>query len=225
METTIIILSLLAFIMFITNIKLVNKNVKLNKESNKSVKLNKESNKSVDPETSKQLQKYKNEYNTYKNKYDTLISKINEFEKNHKKRKGYYVLSYSQWDIVKPSKRTTFKIRIYVTEEERYKNGECRVTLYDEFDFFDIKSVEDHVLNRNQIIKNIKSEFEELFKVSDIEWLELEEDLKEIRKNKIKFLKKSIKEQEEKGENSTDENSTDENERKDKLDHLNDISN
>jgi hypothetical protein len=130
----------------------------------------------------KKLLKEKTEYSE---KFDSINNLLKEYSKPI--RKGYYRSKLTQTPVIGTKSYTTDAI-IFVYEIDKYKSGESKIKIDDiEINVtdsnFDTKSAKDF------IIKNFKS----LKKTSEINWLESEEDIKEIRKEKLSKIKDSIK--------------------------------
>lgn len=120
----------------------------------------------------------------YKSKYSTLNQKVESIIKNLESpiRKGYYKLNCHQGLI-------NYTGIIYVSEIDRYKNGESKISLdYVEIDTGDGK------LDYQSAKSFLTKSFVSLMKTSEIEWLESENDLKELRKNKLEHLKDVLNE-------------------------------
>ena len=98
-------------------------------------------------------------------------------------RRGYYKCQfYANID------NTPFETVVFVNEIERYKSGESKIELVNiEY------GVSDLLVTYSNIEKHVRTYFKSIVKTSDINWLELEDDLLQDRKNKILKLIKNIK--------------------------------
>jgi len=124
-----------------------------------------------------------------KNKDNVIVSRnaaIQEFKSIlATNRQGYYDeninLTDSETNTSKP-----YTVYVYVKEIERYTNGMSKIQL--------IKSevVSGYSPNQYLWVKEcVEKRFSSVKKSSEIEWLEVEEDLKEMRKEKLnKILNK-----------------------------------
>lgn len=98
-------------------------------------------------------------------------------------RKGYYKVQ-----IVAYVDNSNFVTTVFVNEIERYKSGESKIEIYDiEYGISELK------VSHEKIKGRIVDTFVSIVKTSDINWLELEDDLMQERKNKINKLIKNIK--------------------------------
>lgn len=91
------------------------------------------------------------------------------------RRFGYYEYSVLTYGV-------TNKIRIFVSEIERYTNGESKIEL------IRTEFISGYQSEYNNIIKN-KFHFVDMRKSNEIEWLIVEDDIKEQRLKKLKELK------------------------------------
>lgn len=98
-------------------------------------------------------------------------------------RRGYYKCQFSA-----KIDNTPFETTVFVNEIERYKSGESKIEL-SEIEY----GVSELIVTHSKIDDHIKSGFKSIVKTSDIDWLELEDDLLQERKNKILKLIKNIK--------------------------------
>ena len=98
-------------------------------------------------------------------------------------RKGYYKVQ-----LVAYVDNSNFETTVFVNEIERYKSGESKIEIYDiEYGISELK------VSHEKIKGHIVDTFVSIVKTSDINWLELEDDLMQERKNKINKLIKNIK--------------------------------
>lgn len=97
-------------------------------------------------------------------------------------RTGYYDNTISLIeDDGKSSK--SYVARIYVKELEKYKNGESKIELDN------IEVISGFDINQYSWVKrSVNDRFCSIKKSDQIEWLEIEEDLKEMRKEKLKKI-------------------------------------
>jgi hypothetical protein len=97
-------------------------------------------------------------------------------------RKGYYKNS-SKYGLA------NYEIIVYVTEIDRYTNGESKINL-------ETIEVSGSIINSYNIdiLKKIATnKFSHIVKTSDIYWMESEIEIKEQRREKLKQLKALIK--------------------------------
>ena len=82
-----------------------------------------------------------------------------------------------------PTPEIDFKSLVYVNELDRYTNGESRI---------EIQSIEpgieENKVSKEVVEKFIKDKFKSLQKTSNIIWLESEQSIKDMRKEKLKKL-------------------------------------
>lgn len=128
--------------------------------------------------------KYKQAILKYNNLYNNVNDKLKEL--NKPLRLGYYKESLKVQETGKPD--ISFEAIVYVDEIARYTNGECRIQ---------INSIEpgisNTVINSSSVEQYIRNKFITLVKASDIEWLENESEIKELRRNKLEHLKEVLK--------------------------------
>ena len=114
---------------------------------------------------------------------DTLIGELDSFIKDVESplRKGYYrEKGWTQGNI-------KFDVIIFVSEIDRYKNGESRIKL----DSVEI-DVDKAAFNYTSAYNFAKNTFLTLRKTADIEWLESENEIRELRKSKLEHLKGAL---------------------------------
>jgi hypothetical protein len=92
-------------------------------------------------------------------------------------RKGYYKIGMMQGDI-------KYKPILYVTEIDRYTNGDSKIQL-DRIELCCGDSQLNHQSANNYII----NDFESLVPSTKVTWLDSENEIKEIRKEKLQRLK------------------------------------
>lgn len=176
MITSIVILSALVFLIFITNLDLVSKNIKSNAKISEL-----ESLKNVQQHNTK-------DHSVYKEKYESLVNEFNKLKESEKQRKGYYK-SQLTFTNGATKEKFDFDTLIYVKEVAKYKNGKSKI----EFLYVDIIWTHSGVGPQKDNVTNyVINHFESLVDSTEIEWLEVEEDIKEIRKNKMKQLTNMI---------------------------------
>lgn len=119
-------------------------------------------------------------YSMYK--YNVLKGKIKEL--NKPLRHGYYRLNCTQGTTKK------WEPTVFVNELDRYTNGESRISMsrieikVDDGDGqFNFKTANEFVIRK----------FESIVKTSDITWLESEQSIKDIRRNKLEQIQKIAK--------------------------------
>lgn len=122
-------------------------------------------------------------------KYKNLKSQVNSIMSELKNpiKIGYYktTLTLSQKD--KPD--VPFDVLIYVKELDHYTNGDSKIEIHK------IEpSIDATLMSHDRIEKYVKDGFVSLIKSTKVEWLESEHDIKEVRKNKLEQLKKSLNE-------------------------------
>ena len=123
-------------------------------------------------------------YNSLNKKYNNLIDKASTLidELNKPLRMGYYKMTCIQDNTI-----DYFPI-VYVSEIDRYTNGECKIKL---------ERVEISCGNKNFSVTSaeifVRKEFKSLVNITDITWLESEQTIKDQRKNKLKQLENNLK--------------------------------
>ena len=125
------------------------------------------------------------ETNSNLQKSSSLIASYEDL-KNLSNRKGYYenVLNLmSPEDRKNGLKGESYTCILYIKELDRYTNGMSKIELteIELISGFDSSKI-DHVKI------NMRTKFSSLKKTSDIEWLESEESIKELRKQKLKKI-------------------------------------
>jgi len=122
---------------------------------------------------------------TYLGKYNKLVKKTESVISSLKNplRRGYFTRDLK----TRTEPQELFTSTIYVTEIDRYTNGESKL---------EIEEIEPGIDNYKVETKKIKDyihgSFKSVMKTSDITWLESEGKIKEIRKNKLEQLKAAI---------------------------------
>jgi len=190
MITTIVILSVIVFMMFVNNFFLSSENKKANaKYSELALKVSK----------LESLKQNTLEHSAYKEKYESLVNEFNKLKQDSKLRKGYYKSQLTFTNINK--KKFDFDVLVYVKELDKYKNGKSKI----EFLYIDIIWTHSEIGPQKENVTNyVRNHFESLVDSTKIEWLESEEDIKEIRKNKMKHLSNMIEQNNKEFENLDD---------------------
>lgn len=111
-----------------------------------------------------------------------LIIKVDSDKRLH----GYIDFVGKQKNKI-TSAEIDYKIKVFVTELEKYKNGESKIKI-DNVKIISDESGLDIDRSTEFVIKNIP----EIVKTNEVEWLEIEESLKERRKEKLNKLKKAL---------------------------------
>ncbi len=117
-------------------------------------------------------------------KYKKLKNAVNKTisELNKPLRYGYYIRSLNITQPGAPNK--PFDTYVYVKEIDRYTNGDSKISI-DRIE----PIISENDMTHDRVIKYIKDEFKSIRLTSDITWLESENEIKEMRKNKLKHLK------------------------------------
>jgi hypothetical protein len=122
---------------------------------------------------------------------DILKDNLKENLLNLNLRAGFYKQTFKLAVSEDASKTSNYDIKIHIIEEERYLNGYSK-----------IKHIKTDILNgfrTNQYdyIKKLSIlKFDTIVKTSDIEWLEVDPDIKELRINKITSVLNEIEKDE-----------------------------
>ena len=101
-------------------------------------------------------------------------------------RKGYYdntVNLMSPEDYKNNSPGELYRCILYVKELDRYTNGMSKIELTD----VELISGFDNT-QFDYVKRTMRTKFSSLRKTSDIEWLESEDSIKEVRKQKLKKI-------------------------------------
>lgn len=106
-------------------------------------------------------------------KYRKLKKSIQEYKSIGTGRYGFYNFHYS----------SLYSALVYVKELDRYTNGFSKIEIY---------KIETtcSVSYRDNTINMIKDKFISLKNTSDIEWLESEDQIKKLRKEKLEKISK-----------------------------------
>lgn len=140
---------------------------------------------------------YQNLNSIHKNlntSYQNLVNKFNSFSNEFFVNKnGYYEDSVN---LISPEDRQNgksgdlYKCTIFVKELDRYTNGMSKLEL------INIEVVSGFDVNQySWVKKTLQNKFSSLKKTSDIEWLESETEIKELRKQKLDKLSDLLKEE------------------------------
>lgn len=125
---------------------------------------------------------------TEKDKNKNLEAKYNIIKESISKRQGYYYETTTLLSIEDRKKGLAgdpYKTYIYVQEIDRYTNGMSKIELK-KIEVISGYSIEKYPW----VIECETTQFSSLRKTSDIEWLESEDSIKELRKQKLKELDK-----------------------------------
>ena len=117
-----------------------------------------------------------------------LSKKIDNYISESKKplRTGYMTFDLKITELGKPD--FSFESLVYVNELDRYTNGESKI----EINKID-PCIDETKMSKERIEKYIKDKFRSLVKTSDVIWLESEQSIKDIRRQKLKQLEEKIK--------------------------------
>jgi hypothetical protein len=122
---------------------------------------------------------------------DILKDNLKENLLNLNLRAGFYKQTFKLAVSEDASKTSNYDIKIHIIEEERYLNGYSK-----------IKHIKTDILNgfrtdQYDYIKKLSIlKFDTIVKTSDIEWLEVDPDIKELRINKITSVLNEIEKDE-----------------------------
>lgn len=114
--------------------------------------------------------------------YIKAIRKIKMYLKEPNAKKGYFDYPLKLTNI---NGQYNITARLTIIELERYKNNKSKIKLEN----IDVEHIPNDV-PKVKILKYIEDNFTSLMNTSDITWLELEENLSEIRRKKLEQLKK-----------------------------------
>lgn len=137
----------------------------------------------IDSDTKNLIGNLENENNILNQKLKIAVEDITP------KRHGYYKDSLR---LVSPEEHKTgtgggekYEFILYVTEVERYLNGESKIILND------IEVISGYDSSQYDYVKtSFKRRFVSIKNTVDIEWLESENAVKEMRKQKLERIKK-----------------------------------
>lgn len=122
-------------------------------------------------------------------KYKTLKTKVSNIIKQIEKplRSGYYSGDYTQTKN-STGEEIDYTATSFVKEIDRFTNGDSKITLekieiYCENSALTVESAETHIRNNFMSIR----------KTSDVIWLESEQSIKDMRKEKLEQLNKLFK--------------------------------
>jgi hypothetical protein len=125
---------------------------------------------------------------TYLIKYKSLQKKTKDIISDLESplRRGYMSTKLTHTDGI-TLKVTTFHPNVFVKEIDRFTNGECKL---------EIEKIEPGIAEttypHERVEEYVKGIFHSVHKISDVNWLETEISLKEIRKSKLEKLKSII---------------------------------
>lgn len=120
----------------------------------------------------------------FKNKTSTLINDLKK-----PLRKGYYKQSLKVTSNFDSNfKDKPFDCIINIIELDRFTNGESKIKI----DYIEA-SISEADMEHDRIEKYIRDTFKSIVKSSEIEWLDGENSIKELRKEKLEKLKSAIK--------------------------------
>ena len=126
-----------------------------------------------------------------KSEKDILKNNLKDNLLNLNLRSGFYKQTFNLAESEDASKTSDYDVKIHVIEEEKYTNG-----------FSKIKHIKTDILNGFQpdhydYIKRLSIlKFDTIVKTSDIEWLDVDQDIKGLRINKITSVLKEIEKDE-----------------------------
>lgn len=129
------------------------------------------------------LKKLEDDLVVLNNKYKIAVEDLKP------KKIGYYkgTINLVDKDDPKNNNKNPYDYVVYIKEVEKYTNGDCKISL-DHIDV--IAGFDPH--QYDWIKRSVTMRFPTLMKISDIEWLETEDDLKELRKQKLEKLNSKI---------------------------------
>ena len=131
----------------------------------------------------KMKKSYKNKLQELQKSNDILNSNLLSIKEDFTtKRNGYYSDSTRLLSINKKSSNL-YDFIIYIKEIDRYTNGMSKIEMTN------IEVVSGIDISQDDYLKTcIKNRFQSIKKTSDIEWLDSEESLKEMRKQKLEKI-------------------------------------
>jgi hypothetical protein len=119
--------------------------------------------------------------------YSNLLEAFNKFKKEMtSNKKGYYEATIN---LMSPEAHKNglpgepYKCLFYIKELDRYTNGMSKIELTE----IEVVSGFDHY-QFDHVKKTMKNQFSSLKKTTDIEWLESEDSIKELRKQKLEKI-------------------------------------
>jgi len=115
--------------------------------------------------------------NSGQKKYELLVQELRP------PRKGYFKGSINL--VIDKEKNITqqYDYVVHINEIDRYTNGECKIKI----NYIDVVSGFDPG-QFEWIKKSASMRFSSVMKISDIEWLESDDEIKRLRKEKLKKL-------------------------------------
>ena len=119
-------------------------------------------------------------------KNKSLSNKIKKFISEKPLRTGYMTFDLKITEFDKPD--FCFESLVYVNELDRYTNGESKI----EINKIE-PGIDENKMAKVRVEKHIKDKFKSLVKTVDVTWLESEQSVKDIRKQKLKQLEENMK--------------------------------
>lgn len=118
-------------------------------------------------------------------KYKKLKTKTTDLFNGLNKplRRGYY-----KKDLTNTTSKDNFESLIYVVELDRFINGQSKIKI-ETIEF----GIDEYKLSHKNIENFIRGKFKSIVDTTDIIWLDSEQSIKEMRKNKLENLKKILK--------------------------------
>lgn len=119
-------------------------------------------------------------------KYRKLTKNIRNIVENLQKtwRRGYITQSLVITNDNPEIKDIDFEPILYLREIDRYTNGTSKVEI-EKIEY----GIDSENFNIQRLDKYIRERFKSIVKTTDVIWLESENEIKELRKNKLEQLK------------------------------------
>lgn len=119
-------------------------------------------------------------------KYRKLTKNIRNIVENLQKtwRRGYITQSLVITNDNPEIKDIDFEPILYLREIDRYTNGTSKVEI-EKIEY----GIDSEKFNIQRLDKYIRERFKSIVKTTDVIWLESENEIKELRKNKLEQLK------------------------------------
>jgi hypothetical protein len=119
-------------------------------------------------------------------KYRKLTKNIRNIVENLQKtwRRGYITQSLVITNNNPEIKDIDFEPILYLREIDRYTNGTSKVEI-EKIEY----GIDSEKFNIQRLDKYIRERFKSIVKTTDVIWLESENEIKELRKNKLEQLK------------------------------------
>jgi len=124
------------------------------------------------------VKKLESDLSILNKKYEIAVQELKKPTK-----KGYFKGSINLIIDKEKNIGQLYEYVVHVNEVERYTNGECKIKL----DYIDVVSGFDPG-QYSWIKESASRRFPSIMKISDIEWLESEDSIKELRKEKLEKL-------------------------------------